>query len=103
MKKIFLLICLLLFAMEVSAHRGNTAEAGGHINHSTGEYHYHHGYPEHQHTNGICPYNYVNAGDDNYRNKESDKTSTGIVKSKTDSASKDIKSIKKPLWYVRQY
>jgi hypothetical protein len=31
---------------------------GGHYNSSTGEYHYHHGYPAHSHTNGVCPYEY---------------------------------------------
>lgn len=41
-----------------SAHPGDTDSNGGHYNRSTGEYHYHHGYPEHQHTNGICPYDY---------------------------------------------
>lgn len=40
----------------VFAHSGDTDAYGGHWNHSTGEYHYHHGYPEHQHKNGVCPY-----------------------------------------------
>ena len=31
---------------------------GGHYDTTTGTYHYHHGYPAHQHTNGICPYDY---------------------------------------------
>lgn len=39
-----------------SAHPGHTDAAGGHWDSSTGEYHYHHGYPAHQHENGICPY-----------------------------------------------
>jgi len=43
------------------AHSGGTDENGGHYDHSTGEYHYHHGYPAHQHPNGKCPY----AFDDN--------------------------------------
>lgn len=30
----------------------------GHTDRSTGEYHYHHGYKAHQHSNGICPYDY---------------------------------------------
>lgn len=38
------------------AHPGGTDANGGHRDSSTGEYHYHHGYPAHQHTNGICPY-----------------------------------------------
>lgn len=40
------------------AHPGATDANGGHYDHSTGEYHYHHGYPAHQHPDGRCPYNY---------------------------------------------
>lgn len=40
------------------AHTGRTDLNGGHYNRSTGEYHYHHGYPAHQHTNGACPYDF---------------------------------------------
>ena len=40
----------------VYAHPGRTDSNGGHYNRSTGGYHYHHGYPEHQHINGECPY-----------------------------------------------
>ena len=55
------LICLVLlsfFSLPVSAHPGRTDRNGGHTNHSTGEYHYHHGYSAHQHENGVCPYDY---------------------------------------------
>jgi hypothetical protein len=47
-----------------SAHSGRTDARGGHRNHSTGEYHYHHGFPAHDHydINGDgtkdCPYNF---------------------------------------------
>lgn len=47
----FVLSCVNLFA-----HSGGTDGAGGHYNHSTGEYHYHHGYPAHYHLDGACPY-----------------------------------------------
>lgn len=40
------------------AHSGRTDSSGGHYNHTTGEYHYHHGYPAHQHPNGVCPYDF---------------------------------------------
>ena len=40
------------------AHGGRTDGKGGHYNRDTGEYHYHHGYPAHQHTNGECPYDF---------------------------------------------
>lgn len=52
------LIILLLSSTVVFAHPGGTDGAGGHTNHSTGEYHYHHGYPAHQHTDGVCPYDF---------------------------------------------
>lgn len=58
-----LLICLSL-SIDVYAHPGRTDSAGGHTDHSTGQYHYHHGEPPHQHTDkngdGIleCPYGY---------------------------------------------
>ena len=42
----------------VFAHPGRTDEYGGHYNWKTGEYHYHHGYPAHQHIDGYCPYDY---------------------------------------------
>lgn len=48
--------CALLLTSFASAHSGKTDASGGHWDNSTGEYHYHHGYPAHQHTNGICPY-----------------------------------------------
>ena len=59
MKRFTLALSLLLvltFFATASAHPGGTDEYGGHVDHSTGEYHYHHGEPAHYHTNGICPY-----------------------------------------------
>lgn len=44
--------------ISVLAHPGNTDGNGGHWDRSMGEYHYHHGYPAHQHTNGVCPYDF---------------------------------------------
>lgn len=62
---IFLLSLLLIAILTpVFAHPGRTDGAGGHTNHSTGEYHYHHGYDAHQHYDmngdGIvdCPYKF---------------------------------------------
>jgi len=54
-------VLLLLFSLTFPsfAHPGRTDGSGGHWNRSTGVYHYHHGYPEHQHTNGVCPYDFV--------------------------------------------
>lgn len=61
MKKCILaLFTLFLFLTIIpiwsSAHSGRTDSNGGHYDHSTGEYHYHHGHPAHQHTGGRCPY-----------------------------------------------
>lgn len=56
-------IALLLVTMAL-AHPGKTDARGGHRDSSTGEYHYHHGYPAHQHTDldgdGMpdCPYDF---------------------------------------------
>lgn len=42
------------------AHSGRTDASGGHHDYRNvsglGYYHYHHGYPAHLHTNGVCPY-----------------------------------------------
>ncbi len=60
-KLVFLLITIAVVitaTFPVLAHSGRTDENGGHLNHATGEYHYHHGYPAHQHENGVCPYDF---------------------------------------------
>lgn len=46
----------ILLALPAYAHSGRTDGAGGHYDRFSGEYHYHHGYPAHQHPNGVCPY-----------------------------------------------
>ena len=58
MKKIILLLILFISILTMSfAHSGKTDSNGGHYDSSTGEYHYHHGYPAHQHNaDGSCPY-----------------------------------------------
>lgn len=55
---LLLVIALLMGGASSAAHSGRTDKNGGHRDSSTGEYHYHHGYPAHQHENGVCPYNY---------------------------------------------
>ena len=47
-----------IISFSVYAHPGRTDSRGGHYNRSTGEYHYHHGYPAHQHPDGVCPYDF---------------------------------------------
>lgn len=56
-----LLVCFVLLILQFNlafAHGGRTDSDGGHYNQSTGEYHYHHGYPAHDHPGGVCPYDY---------------------------------------------
>ena len=57
-KVIILFLSILLLSNTVLAHPGKTDRNGGHTDHSTGEYHYHHGYSAHQHTDGVCPYDF---------------------------------------------
>ena len=67
-KYIILLAAVVLLAasllVPVSAHPGKTDANGGHTDHETGEYHYHHGYPAHQHRDmdsdghPDCPYDF---------------------------------------------
>lgn len=48
---LFILVSLLAFS-----HPGRTDASGGHHDRKNGGYHYHHGYPAHNHPNGVCPY-----------------------------------------------
>lgn len=68
---IFSAVFLATFQI-VFAHPGRTDSSGGHWNHSTGEYHYHHGYPAHQHVDGVCPYDYDNKTSYNDETSESE-------------------------------
>lgn len=59
MKKwMLVLLSVFLVFTSASAHSGKTDANGGHYDHSTGEYHFHHGFPAHQHTDGVCPYDF---------------------------------------------
>lgn len=60
MKKQILLIVALVLSLSATAiaHPGRTDSEGGHHVGGTSEYHYHHGYEAHQHTGGICPYDF---------------------------------------------
>lgn len=70
-----LLIVMLQFP--VKAHPGATDSQGGHYDHSTGEYHFHHGYPAHQHENGVCPYDFKdNTDHSNHGSNSSSKSNS---------------------------
>lgn len=65
MRKYRFFVCLLCAALlmpSAAAHPGRTDANGGHNDNSNasglGPYHYHHGYPAHLHTGGVCPYNF---------------------------------------------
>lgn len=53
-KKLFTLFVLL--SLLAFSHPGRTDASGGHRDKKNGGYHYHHGYPAHDHPNGVCPY-----------------------------------------------
>ena len=53
---LFVFLTVIVLALPVQAHSGRTDSSGGHYDSNTGKYHYHHGYPAHQHTGGVCPY-----------------------------------------------
>lgn len=82
-------ILIILLGISASAHGGKTDSNGGHYNRSTGEYHYHHGYPAHQHTNGECPYDF-----DDKTNHNGGGTKNNSSKSSTTSSNK-VKAEKK--------
>jgi len=61
---VLLVALLFMLAITAAAHPGSTDEDGGHVDRSTGEYHYHHGYPAHEHYDMNhdgrvdCPYDF---------------------------------------------
>lgn len=46
---IILLVLMCCFCATAHAHSGRTDSNGGHTDHATGDYHYHHGYSAHDH------------------------------------------------------
>ena len=79
------LLLILTFFATASAHSGGTDEYGGHVDESTGIYHFHHGEPAHYHTNGICPYTLspettkAPSRSYSYENKNSDTSSSDDI------------------------
>lgn len=55
-RMVLLFLFIFLLNIQVCAHPGRTDSDGGHHDNVNGGYHYHHGEPEHQHPNGVCPY-----------------------------------------------
>lgn len=95
--------CMLLFIvialpLTVFAHPGKTDNQGGHTDHSTGEYHYHHGYSAHQHYDMDgdgkvdCPYNFKDKTDHSPGSGSSRNSETNYVTSPTKSATEPSSS-----------
>ena len=88
-------VLLAVICIPVFAHSGRTDGAGGHTNSSTGTYHYHHGYDDHQHYDmngdGIedCPYKFKNATTQKDSNSSNSKKSLS-EKKQTKSETKGI-------------
>ena len=98
MKKRTLLICfavclISLLVVTVFAHPGRTDSKGGHTNHSTGEYHYHHGYSAHDHYDmdgdGVvdCPYDF-----DDQTNRSNSGATSNIPTTEETSSENNSKS-----------
>ena len=84
MKKLhFALCCILIIATFAYAHSGKTDGKGGHYNRSTGEYHYHHGYPAHTVCGVNCPYNNIDAT--NHKSSTSGKSNSSKTSTSNDN------------------
>lgn len=88
MKRLLVLVLALLLSLPVFAHSGGTDSNGGH--NGPGGYHYHHGYPAHQHEGGECPYDF----DD--RTGESSGTSSSGSSSSSSSSKETEEEPEKP-------
>ena len=86
-----MLLTVTTFISISHAHPGRTDSKGGHYNRSTGEYHYHHGYSAHQHTNGECPYDF-----DDRTGWNSGSSSSGSGKPQTVTTIKPVSSEAEP-------
>lgn len=85
MKKVLAILTMLLVLFVPAltlAHSGRTDSSGGHRDNRNasglGSYHYHHGYPAHLHTGGVCPYTQSNSVYYNPNNPYSTKVSTFV-------------------------
>lgn len=77
-------VLTMSISISVLAHSGRTDGAGGHYDHSTDEYHYHHGYPAHQHKNGMCPYSFDDNADSRNNASSNKRKTTKSTSSESD-------------------
>ena len=79
---LFSIILIMILSVPIFAHPGRTDGSGGHTDSDTGEYHYHHGYPAHDHwdidDDGDidCPYDFDDQTDHNSGNNSSSGNNT---------------------------
>lgn len=89
---VILVFLMLFLPVTVMAHPGRTDGRGGHTNHSTGEYHYHHGYSAHQHYDmdgdgkADCPYDFKDDTDHRSGSSNSATGKSSYITSPTTSA-----------------
>lgn len=88
-KILFLLLVCFLIPVTAFAHPGRTDSNGGHTDHSTGEYHFHHGYEAHQHTDGVCPYDFDDKTGENSGTSSSGGSSDSLDSSELSSDCSD--------------
>lgn len=105
--RIILLAFVLLLAIAAlsgiaAAHSGRTDSNGGHTDSSTGEYHYHHGYPAHQHEDLDgdgqleCPYEFVDRTGEN--SGGSSGGSSGSGKKTPEAEVREVTVYRTPVW-----
>ena len=93
-RRISLVIVFFCFLVSIAlAHPGNTDSRGGHVEKSSGSYHYHHGYPAHYHTNGVCPYDFDdktgwNSGTSSPQKQEDKEHNSGMAQEDNENAEK---------------
>lgn len=63
---LFILLFTIMLSIPAYAHPGSLDEYGGHYDYSTGDYHFHHGYPAHSHAGGRCVYSFRDNTDGRY-------------------------------------
>lgn len=97
MKKVItVFIALIILTSIVTAHPGKTDSKGGHYDRKNGGYHYHHGYPAHEHKNGECPYDFETQTQKS--EKEPSKTESKAVTQSNSYKSKQETKKRTPLW-----
>ena len=107
-KPLILFLCILVLCIlpfSVYAHPGRTNSDGGHWDYENGDYHYHHGYPEHDHYDidgdgyADCPYDFDDKTDHSSGNDSSPEQHTDNSVQSAISKS-TIKTDKASLWDI---